>query len=462
MKKYLFVFYFLVMPIVAMAYDDTDKIVANDVDKKINWSLAALSDVLRDLYHHHCKTSQMELHELSDYIYKKNPTATLAEIKDACLNQTDKLKPLFYYDTKNGECPQDGESKSGYVQKSGKAVRKSSCQYYMELLTNKQNEYVEKYGDIIDNGSGLFVKKVSDKFGGTYQIIDFVSNSSGNNNKANVYVVDDAGDIKNIKRKIRYGKLAVNIQTAGYSMGINEKSYIFPNYDVTNLMLHLCRQNNIPATMLVSQAPELKGSLTLDVKQMFCGNREGRDDWFTWIADTFGSDVDWGKIGSMRYDNQTVEQCHSNMVVFQNELVSFDYLGHWLFGCMRTVNAGTGVLSEGINKFYDLFAGADQKSDSGKAKGQAQDDGVLKAYQDEGSQDAKEMLYFYNTQTSTPQEAIELVKKHLLEKKFVNSKSDITECKTSECKKFFGQQDYVYCRIKSGKIYQYEFDDICD
>lgn len=468
MKKTGIIFSLLLIPSIAGAYDTNDTANISFENKPINWSLAALSDTLKSLFHHHCTTKEPEIVELSDYIYKTNPTASLAQIKDACLKQADALKtPLFYYETKNGDaCPTDGQQRAGYTQKSGKSANVQSCEYYINLLIEKQNEYVNKYAGIIDKKTGLFVKKIGDEFGGAYQIIDYISDGY-DKSKSDVYVIKDDNTTEMLNKKILHGELAVNIKTSGASMGINEKSYIFPNHDVTKKMLQLCQQILNPAAMLAHQAPELKGSLTLDVKQMFCGNRTARPDWKTKIADILGADFIWNNIESMRYHDQTVEQCHANMVLFQNELVTFDYLGHWLFGCMRQINAGNGdgVISKTATKAvtyaYDKFAAIDQQSDSGKAGAQAQDDGVLKAYQDEGSKDAKEMLAFYNTQTSTPEKAIELVKDRLVFVRFITNKNQIENCWTSGCKKIAGSQDYVSCRA-NGKIYQYEFNDICN
>lgn len=457
MKK---LFFCLLSLIPCIAFADTDGSFVDDVNKPVRWSLGALSAVVKDLYNNHCKTDAPELQQLSDYIYKKNPDATIAEIAKAC--QSVSLEgALFRYDKKEGECPLDGQYKRGYVQKSGKKVNKTSCEYYVETLVKKQNEYADKYS----RRNGLFVKKVGDEFGGVYKIVDFVSDNIGDDTAAKVYVVEDDDKIflwKN--RKIRYGKLSVNIQTNGGTIGINDRSYVFPNKDVTNFMLNLCQQIGSPVEMLVRDASELAGSLTRDVKHKFCGGDTRNDIKSKTIDYVLGRDVDWSSVKNMRYGNQSSTDCHTNMVVFQGELVTFDYLGHWLFGCMRKVNAGTsnGQISKGVEKFYDIAAAKDQQSASGKVKGQASDDGVLKEYQDEGSEYATEMLRFNNTQTVSPEKAIEMVRKYLIQTKKVKSVQDIEKCWTTDCKRGVGTQDYVSCRTAGGKIYQYEFDDICD
>ena len=400
-----------------LSVDANSHVVVKDVDRPINWSLAALSHVLRYLYGHHCNVSESELVGLSDYIFRENLTATINDIAEYCKNMPEpSLAPvLFYYETKDKEtpCPTNGANVSGFIQQSGSAVAKTSCQYFLELLIDQQNKYVDKFGGVVDGRPGFYVEKVSDQDGGIYQIVDFI-NSDDIEQATSVWEIINHGDKSDIKKlngfnpvKIsdgngNYVPAFVNIMTTGKTRGIHEKSYIFPKVDLTDQIKHACRM-------------EFKGGLTeagrdvglfyptnaLDVKSTFCEPAETR------VGKAIDENIFGGAIINLRMPEQTVTECHTNGVLFEGELVTLQWLGHWLWGCKRGL-ASNGGENKIIWGTYNRTAKWAQNLTNKDNDAQASDDGVFKNVQNIGSEAAKHMLFFKENVTSSPDEAIEL------------------------------------------------------
>ncbi|MBR5904210.1 MAG: hypothetical protein IKZ49_01595 [Alphaproteobacteria bacterium] len=464
MKKIILFCFFILIPSITYAYTENDNLVVTDVDKNINWSFGALSSVLRDLLGHHCKVKEPELYILSEFIYKQKPNASLREIKNSCENNNEFQKVLFRYITKSKDetCPLDGEIRSGFEQKSGHKVAKTSCQYYVEMLVNAQNNYVKNYGGIVDGKSGFYVKKVSDKYGGIYEIVDFIR--SGNISKDNnITIVKDDGKMIpfgidmveiNSNDDIKF-PIMTNVSTSGFTRGIHERSYIYKNIDLTEPIMKLCRQFGDPVSEVwtdVLVSPSGKGDFypgnTFDIKNTFCNEPDNRDKKF------FGENV----VKNLRVDGQTDGECNVNAVVFDNKIVTLQWLGHFLYGCKESVVDG----GKGINsKRYKNWAKVAQVVTNFGQSGQAKDDGVFIDVQDIGRAEGSKALVFSTTQTATPEEAIKLVKNYMVNNNIVNNESDIEKCEPSECGKRLGKQDYIICRANK-KVYQYEFDDICD
>lgn len=461
-----------VLSVIPGAYADIDKVDVSDKNTPINWSLAALSSVLRDLYNHHCDVNEPELYTFSDFIYKtKKSTATLNEIMINCKDNRELSSVLQHYEKKarDESCPLDSERRAGFVQESGPSVHKTSCEYYIERLVEAQNNYVSFLGKSMNQGPGLYIKKVSDDKGGIYRIVDFVSDNKAGKaqDKDNVAVYLIGDDLKSRKfygPKMHLSDLsmAVNYSTAGFTRGMNEASYVYPELDVTDAIVRLCQQLFAATNMLLQEAPELSSGLTRDVKRMMCNEKKDGD----WKFDALGIDspMDWSGY-KIRYGSQKDSECHANMVKFQGELVTLDYLGHWLFGCMKRINSGGNA--DFVESLYDWMADKEQENTSSATKGQAKDDGVLKVFQNEGSAAADKMLVFSNTQTPDPKTAIEMVKNYMVNTGIVNDKRKITKCRATECKTVrnvgisVGMQDYVVCYV-GNTLYQYEFDDICN
>ena len=452
--------------------------VATDADTPIVWSLAALSDTIRYLYSNHCKTEKDELQVLSDYIYKKKPHATLKEVKYNCINANPSLsRVLFHYNTKNGDCPLDGQTKNGYTQKSGPSVGKISCNYFLRELVNKQNKFVDKYGALALEGMpGLYVKRVGNN---VYKVINFVKSSKPNqDDNVVVHILGDDNTNKNdLYRKMYSEDMFVNISTTGKVEGIHNNSYIYTDVDLTDFMLEAARQDGTAFSMLLNSYG-LKFGEHYDIKNWFCGTNKN-DKWTTKLKSLVKNRQ------NLRYGSQSVEDCHTNGVIFQGKIVTLEWLGHWLFGQRKAINSGGSRLGQGV---YDKFADREQSNTSGHNAGQAQTDGAYnKKVQDMGYNAGMETEVFKYTQVKRPEDAINCVKNYLVNKGMVNDKSDIKSCKTTECKSGLksavpaagavitghpvvagaivagtGEQDYVICELKDGRKLQYEFDDICN
>ncbi len=474
----IFCFLFLIPGIAnAYIYDEKDKlsigennrVVVTDVDRPINWSLAALSGVLRFLYGHHCNVSESELVGLSDYIFRENPTATLKDIAEYCKNMPEpSLSPvLFYYETKDKKtpCPTDGTKVSGFVQKSGSAVAKTSCQYFLRLLIDQQNKYVGKFGGVVDGRPGFYVEKVSDQDGGIYQIVDFI-NSDDIEQASSIWEINHDGksDIKKLNgfstdiipdENGNSVPAFVNILTTGKTRGIHEKSYIFPKVDLTEQIMNACRIGyEGPLIGVVRDVGVFAPTNAMDVKSTFCEPANTR------VGEAIDENIFGGPIINLRMPGQTVTECHANGVLFNGKLVTLQWLGHFLYGCKRGL-ASNGGENKLIWSMYNKTAEWAQWFTNKGNDAQASDDGVFKNVQNIGSEAAKPMLFFKEKITSSPDEAIELVKQHMIKEGIVEDKYHIRKCTTSGCG---GKKPaYVMCQVAgTNQYYQYEFRYICN
>ena len=447
----------LLMPNFTMAYTNNDKLVVSDVDKPIEWSLSALSGVLRDLLSHHCIVREPELYILSEFIYKQKPNATLREIKDSCEHNTSFQKVLFRYITKSKEdaCPADGVQKTGFEQVSGTKVRKTSCQYYLERLVNAQNQYVNNYADVIDKKAGLYVKKYNGKYSEMYEIVDFVHSGNKTKDKSITIIESDNKTLKPfglyMSDLVINGQESapnfVNVSTSGQIRGIHEKSYIYKNIDLTEPVMKMCRQFGNPVFELYGDLYDFYPGHTFDVKNVFCREATERDKKF------WGANV----LKNLRVENQTSSECNVNGVVFDGQIVTLQWLGHFLYGCKETIADG----DVGVNaKRYKKAAEVAQKITNFNVKGQAGDDGVFIGVQDIGREAGRNMLVFSSTQTTSADMAIKYVKNYMVNTHIVKNRNEIS-CTASECSKIVGHQDYIICHANN-KVYQYEFDDICN
>ncbi len=470
----IFCFLFLIPGIAnAYIYDEKDKlsigennrVVVTDVDRPINWSLAALSGVLRFLYGHHCNVSESELVGLSDYIFRENPTATMKDIAEYCKKMPEpSLSPvLFYYETKNGPCPTDGVNVSGFFQKSGSAVAKTSCQYFLELLIDQQNKYVGKFGGVVDGRPGFYVEKVSDQDGGIYQIVDFI-NSDDIEQASSIWEINHDGksDIKKLNgfstdiipdENGNSVPAFVNILTTGKTRGIHEKSYIFPKVDLTEQIMNACRMENKVRGLEIGRDVFLfHPQNALDVKSTFCEPANTR------VGEAIDENIFGGPIINLRMPGQTVTECHTNGVLFNGKVVTLQWLGHFLYGCKRGLASSGGENERIWNRYSNVAVTAQGLTNKGN-DAQASDDGVFKNVQNIGSEAAKPMLFFKEKITSSPDEAIELVKQHMVKEGIIENKYNIRKCTTSGCDK---KPAYVMCQVAgTNQYYQYEFKDIC-
>ena len=108
---------------------------------------------------------------------------------------------------------------------------------------------------------------------------------------------------------------------------------------------------------------------------------------------------------------------------------------------------------------YDEAARIAQNRTNKGNDAQASDDGVFKNVQNIGSKAAKHMLFFKDERTYSSDEAIRLVKQHMVEEGIVENEYVIRNCSASKCGI---KPAYVMCQVAgTNQYYQYEFKDIC-
>jgi len=455
-KKSLFLLlisvFFMGYPCVNFADEVTD------VETPIVWDLHALTETMRDLLFQHCKVKQYNLEILSDFILS-NPKRSIAEIAEACSNPRDQSRllssALFYYDknVKNVECPAPGEKKDHYQQVSGtfsvdingeiKEINKPSCQYYVEYLKKKQNEfndYKQKYSNYDFSKPGLYVERIENNK--LYRVVNYVkAKEDSNTNENSVYVV---GGNTVLSYPLYSSDMFTNITTGGHTFGIYNHSYIYSNMDVTREIFKMAEQKYGPVQHLINSS-QLFLEQNLDVKNVYCKEKK------------------------LQRSDQRLIDCHTNGVIFRGKIVTLEWLGHYLFGYRKAITSGKEhAVSDMV---YEAGAALTQRFTSGSTDGQTKDDGALMKIQEIGYRDGKLATYFSNTQVSSPAEAIKLIK-DLFFKIFGTNNIDIN-CPIQDVVENNGiigsadgrgQQDYVYCYVSQNGgpkiLYQFEFDDV--
>jgi len=339
-------------------------------------SLIAARQAVLNLKDNYTPTNATDFLPITNYIYEKSGITSPYDILIHCLEHYSYHEYMIYecLKFKDGKCITKGLS---YM---------TRCFAFLDKVLRFHNDAVSK--NIVSNTGGVagtYVKRTN--AADVLKVIDVIS-AGQDNGPTPVWLVED--NESNIPKQFMYKGKPLLTRTAdmfldkpsGVPMGAFDNNYIILR-DVTDMIINLYRSGIGTDSYTINHGVNLRPGGKEDLK------RNKDFNMSEYINKVIADVPEINEVDS-----------HTNGVLFEGQVVTAEWLGHYLYGMVRQESS---LNSQTIDDIRDGL----QKRDNGGKDGQSDVEAPqFRVAADDGSEFVRFLSHFSKSSFSSPQDAM--------------------------------------------------------